>query len=222
MSGSMSFVTKFSLLALVAAGIVGCTSARNEAGLPSANDSSAKAVGSAKCSSDDVASFEKSEGTLVDLEREEIPKGLYLAAQSTLLVEKKFDGATGAARFMVREEPGKSEAKVICAENPERLGPEMQTAVAAVVKFDTSVSNQSRGLTTRQFLAFVGKNGYGVVLSTAKNEAAIDLKTALANSNAVTQIFKLSERSFAIRYFRERDGVKTRVLTRFDLVNFRG
>jgi hypothetical protein len=201
--------------------VVGCTGNKSEIAAPSAKSPALKGSSAnvSHCSQEDLAAFDRNEGTLVDLDREDLPKGLFLASVSEMLIEKRGDsGQMIQTRLVLSEQAGDADPQVVCAENPEKLGIDFQTAISAVVKFDTRGFTQGTGLTTRQFFVHTDRSGYGAIFSTPRNQSTTNIKQALSNSNALFQVFKTGENELMIKYMRERDGIRTRLLTRLQIV----
>jgi len=197
----------------------------------------AKAVA---CSSEELSRFEAPDVESIDLDRESLPRGLYLATLAEMLLEKKAESAP--VRLLVREIPGgKQDAEIICSENVGKLGSAFEMAITGVVKFESGAASQgsSQGLsqgtnfqqgmsqgsniitrvTSRQFYVYVKGAEHGVILSNPKTAArSTNLKQALADSGSVGQITKLDERHYLLKFTREREGVRARLLVQLELI----
>lgn len=170
------------------------------------------------CTSDDLLSFEKPTGEVVDLAREVLPKGLYLATLSEVFLEKKAEGLP-SVKFVAREVPGSRNGEIICAENFEKVGPDFDLAIMGLVKFETTKNAMGENFTARQFYVFSDRGGYGVILSNpevvSKDQ---DLKRFLNSGMSRGQLVRLSDRDYVLRMSRERDGVRVRLAIRLELV----
>ncbi len=211
------------LLALLLIGI-GCTAGKNGPGsaIKSSNQSAeltasksvAGGLGAVACAADDFALFENTDGDVVDLDRETLPRGLFLATLAEMAIEKKAEGST-PARLIVREVSGGKGAEITCADGIERLGPDFEMALTGLVKFETTLKPAGSGFTSRQFFFFQDKDGYGVVLSNPKHlisslnrQQPVDLRQILRASPASPQLLRVSDRAYLLKYTRERDGVR--------------
>lgn len=172
------------------------------------------------CNPDDVAHFDRVAGELVDLDRENLPRGLFLATQAEMLIEKKPDAGQSATRVIVREENVGKGAEIVCAEGLERLGADFEIALTGLVKFVTTDKPEGSGFTLRQFFFFQDKDGYGVVLSNPKQLASrtpLDIRKLLRSSPGAPQLFRNGDRAYTLRYLRERDGVRGQLLVRLEV-----
>jgi hypothetical protein len=206
---------------------VACTSERR--GLESETSVAAKPIGSQSvgansqsCTSIDLSSFEKPAGEVIDLNREALPKGLYLATLSEVFLEKKSEKQIEGApvvRFLAREVAGSRNGEIVCSENIEKVGPDFDLAIMGLVKFDTSRNPNGDDFTARQFYVFSDRSGYGVILSNPEIASKEhDLKKFLNSGMSRGQLVRLSEREYALRMVRERDGVRVRLSIRLELV----
>jgi hypothetical protein len=173
------------------------------------------------CSTEELAAFERNDGEVIDLDRESLPRGLFLATASEMLIEKKSDA--GAARALIREVIGGKGAEISCSENVEKLGQDFDMVMTGLVKFETTERPLGSGFVSRQFFFFQDKNGYGVVLSNPKPtsqslDQTTDLRKYLRGGVPAGQLVRLSERAYLLRYLRERDGVRARLLVRLELI----
>jgi hypothetical protein len=198
-----------------------CTGEKNSALKAAELGVNAKAVASTAsniaCSSEDLAVFDRNDGEVIDLDRESLPRGLFLATASEMLIEKKTD--TGSARALVREVIGGKGAEITCSEAVEKFGQDFDMVMTGLVKFETTEKSLGSGFVSRQFFFFQDKNGYGVVLSNPKPSAQNnDLKKYLRGGVPVGQLVRMSDRSYLLKYMRERDGVRARLLVRLELV----
>lgn len=171
------------------------------------------------CSAEEAALFESIDGEPIDLDRDPLPRGFYLATVTEVLLEKRAEGSP--IRLRVREVPGtKMNREIVCSENTGRLDPEFEMAISGVVKFDTSSSLQGTNFTTRQFHIFRDreKNDYGVVVSTpVASAASMNLKQALTGS-AIGQLFRQEDKSYVMKFSRERDGYRMTMIVRLEFV----
>lgn len=172
---------------------------------------------SANCSPEDLAAFEIPDSDPIDLDREMLPRGLYLATVSEMILEKKSEQVP--VRLIVRESAsGKLNRDVVCAEGVSRLGSDFEMAITGAVKFETGNTTQGGELTLRQFQVFTDKGDYGVVVSTPKAAArGLNLKQAMSGS-AVGQLFKIDDRNYVLRFTREKDGVRARLQVRLEFI----
>lgn len=177
-----------------------------------------KAKATATCAPEMAKSFADTEGVFLDLDREALPKGLYLATLSELLLVKKSDGGK-TGRLIAREMIGSRASEILCAENMEAFGDDFNLALLAPVKFDLSESPEAGKLTVRQFYVFSDKNGRGLILSNPElDRRGQDLKTFLNSGASRGRIVRYSDRQYAIRLTREQDGARALLLIRLDLV----
>ena len=171
------------------------------------------------CTSDQVAEFEKPEGELLDLDHEPLVKGLYLASVSQLMMEKRIDGSTDVARLMAREVAGTKIGEILCTENMEKLTGDFDMSITGLIKFDTGVNPNGDSFTARQFYVFSDQRGRGVVLSNPDlGTRAQDLKRFLSTGVARGQFYRLNDRSYMLRFIRERYGARILLTIRLDLI----
>lgn len=171
------------------------------------------------CNADDFTRFERPAGEPVDLDREALPRGVFLATQAEMLIEKKSDAAP-ATRVIVREENVGKGGEIVCAEGLERLGTDFEMALSGLVKFETKEKPEGSGFVSRQFFFFQDKDGYGVVLSNPKqlsSRTPVDLRKLLRASPAAPQLYRNNDRSYTLRYARERDGVRGQLLVHLEV-----
>lgn len=179
----------------------------------------------AACAPEELHSFERTElGVPIDLEREALPRGLFLAKVSELLIEKRTETQTAAqttSRLLVREVVGSGRgAEIRCAENVEGFGHDFDVTMTGLVKFETSERPTGSGFVLRQFFFFQDMDGFGVVVSNPKLSSPIfDLKKLIRGGVAPGQLVRTGERSYLIRYVREREnGVRARLVIHLDLI----
>ncbi len=169
------------------------------------------------CSPEEINAFERQEGEVVDLDRESLPAGLFLATVSEILVEKRNE--MSISRMLVREQVGAKAAEIVCAEGTDKFGQDFELSLAGLVKFDTTEKPQGSGFTLRQFYLYQDKSGYGVVLSNPRlNPANAELKKLVKGVFANGQLSRLNENEYVLRYARERDAVRARLQIRLELV----
>lgn len=207
------------LFVLLLSALAACTPEQSSRSLNRAHDPVAtkSVVGltaAVACHADDWARFERPLGEPVDLERENLPRGLFLAALTEMRIEKKAE-VGGATRVIVREESGGKSAEIVCAEGLGNLGVDFEMALTGLVKFKTTERPEGDDFTSRQFFFFQDKDGYGAVLSNPKqlsSRAPLDLRKLLRASVASPQLFRTSDRSYVLKYSRERDGIRGQLL----------
>lgn len=191
--------------------------AMTEQGATAATTKSKASVVTRACTNEMLASFADHSGVVLDLEREALPKGLYLATLSELQLVKKESDVTG--RLIAREVSGTRTGEILCAENMTVFGDDFSLALLGPVKVDTSQDSSHENLTVRQFYVFADKNGHGMVLSNPElDRRGQDLKAFLNTGASRGQIVRYSNRQYAIRLSRDQDGAQARLLIRLDLV----
>jgi hypothetical protein len=212
-------------LLVIGLGCTGCTSGRSgsagqvkasqTAGIATTSKSVAGGLVTEACTTEDFAPFEHTDGEVVDLDRESLPRGLFLATLAEMAIEKKTEGSSVPARLIVREVSGGKGAEINCADGIERLGSDFEMALTGLVKFETTQKPEGSGFTSRQFFFFQDKDGYGVVLSNPKHligslsrQQPVDLRQILRASPASPQLLRVNDRSYLLKYTRERDGVR--------------
>jgi hypothetical protein len=169
------------------------------------------------CQPDELAAFDRTEGEEFDLEREVLPRGLYLATISEMLLEKKGEPPT---RMLIREIPGgKQQGEVLCAENLDRLGDSFDLSLSGVVKFETMTDTRGADLTLRQFTVFSSAKGHGAVITNPKLASRDKtLKSTLTSPLSSGQLSRIDDRHFMLKFIRERDGVRARLQIRLELI----
>lgn len=220
----------FSLMAFFPL-LLACTGEKNPSGnfkssgpsALSAKDESLKGKltsETSQCSVENVAHFDSAEGETIDLTRDQMPRGLYLAQYSEFIIEKKSE--TGIARAIFRESAGAKSAEVICADSFERVPPEaIDIAMTGLVKFDLSGNSSGVGFTQRQFFFYQNKSGFGANFSNPKsllNSGSIDLKRFLSAQAPLIQVVRLSDKLFLLKYSRETEGVRGRLHIHLELI----
>ena len=171
------------------------------------------------CMNDQVVEFGKPEGELLDLDREPLAKGLYLASVSQLMLEKRIDGTSDVARLMAREVAGTKIGEILCTENMEKLTSDFDMSITGLIKFDTGTNPNGDSFTARQFYVFSDQRGRGVVLSNPDLGArAQDLKRFLSTGVARGQFYRLNDRAYMLRFVREREGARILLTIRLDLI----
>jgi len=211
------------LLSLLLIGL-GCTAGKSGSDTPvktsqpselTASKSVAGALNAVACTSDDFAAFEQTDGDVVDLDREALPRGLFLATLAEMAIEKRAEGSSGSARLIVREVSGGKGAEIACADGIERLGADFEMVLTGLVKFETTQKPEGSGFTSRQFFFFQDKDGYGVVLSNPKHlvtsinrQQPVNLRQFLRANPASPQLVRVNDRSYMLKYIRERNGVR--------------
>jgi hypothetical protein len=202
-------------------GLSACTNDKSASVSPTQVTSLAaaeKAKGNEACAAEDLVDFERAEGEVVDLEHETLPRGIFLATESLMLLEKPaVAGKTDApTRLLVREMTGeKLDAEIVCSENTERLADGFDISVSGVVKFDTVSTAAGADFTSRQFYVYADKNGRGVVVSNSK---LMGRERALKQLIAGGQFVRLDDRHFVVKTSRERDGAKARLQIKLELI----
>lgn len=181
---------------------------------------SSQAVANSACAAEDLAFFERQDGEVVDLSRELLPRGTFIARTSEMLVERKF--ATGLARALVREATGGKSTEIVCAENFDKINREViDVTMTGLVKFEIGDKSTLSGLVARQFFFFQDQGEYGAILSNPKSlssQSSVDLKKLLGSQIQPGQVVRLTDRTFALRYQRERDGLRARLVIHLDLI----
>jgi hypothetical protein len=172
------------------------------------------------CTAEDLASFERLEGEPVLAEKDEMPRGLYLAAVSEVLVEKKTADDLPIARILAREVPGSNNAQIVCSDNVSLFGNEFEMTVTGLVKFDIGLDRRGSGLVARQFYVFAGHDRHGVILSNADPYALSEgVSGFLKNGNAHGQLVRSTDDLYTLRFTREREGSSARMIVRLDKVS---
>lgn len=171
------------------------------------------------CVHEDLSLFNrKNLGEVIDLDNEVLPRGLFLASRSELLIEKRGEGA---ARVLIREIVGSGRgAEIRCAENVEKFGTEFGLTMTGLVKFETLNRPTGSGFALRQFFFFQDPSGYGVVVSNPQLTSPIfDLRKLIRGGVAPGQLIRTSDRTYIIRYARELEGgVRARLIIHLDLI----
>jgi hypothetical protein len=218
---SQSKQLRFSALALGLLLASACTGERASITSSAAPSSMKISTQSRGCAVEDLATFERLEGEqLVHVERDELPRGLYLASISEVLVEKKTADGLSTARILAREIPGSNKAEIVCSDHVAHFGEEFEMTVTGLVKFDTGFEPKGAGLVARQFYVFAGHDRHGVILSNADlYERAEGLPGFLKKGNAHGQVVKAAEDAYALRFTRERDGSVARMFVRLDRIS---
>lgn len=172
------------------------------------------------CGVEDILPFDRTDGEVIDLTHESLPRGLFLGHHSEFLIEKKAEG--GVARVLVREAVGGKNADVVCADNLEKIPPEgIDISITGLVKFDTTENPLGVNLTHRQFFFYQDKTGFGAILSNPKSTAAavmMDNKKPFNLPGQTVQLIRLADKSYQLKYFRERDGIRARLIVHFETV----
>ncbi len=217
-SQTLSQLSRIMIGVLTAASLLACTNERRMEAPLETSPGSAKATSrTVSCSAEDLATFDRPEGEVLDLDREPLPKGLYLANLSEMLVERKLESGA-VARLLARELQGSKNGEIICSENMEKLAP-FDLAIMGLVKFDTSVNPAGESFTARQFYVFSDRNGHGVILSNPElGNRGQDLKRFLTTGMARGQFVRLTDRQYLLRFVREREGARIRLSIRLELV----
>ena len=205
---------------------VACTAEKNAPSSLNAElntGSSKTSTANVLCGADEVGAFDRNDGETIDLSLDGLPRGLYLARYSELLIEKKSDA--GVARAIVREaaggkSTGGQSAEFACADGLEKIAPEaIDIALTGLVKFDTSEKQAGSSITQRQFFFFQDKTGFGAVISNPKPLAGqVDLKKLFVAQPANVQMVRMPDHTYVLKYQRERDGVRARLQVHLDLV----
>ena len=209
------------IAALISLMSVACTGERGSQLATSGDFATQKAVdgtgAQAICHPDEYQNFERVGGYVVDLDRDQLPRGLFLASASELLIEKKGEPHT---RVLIREAVGGKGAEIRCAENVDRLGPEFDLTMTGLVKFETAENPLGKGFTLRQFFFFQDRTGFGVVMSNPKLSSPVfDLRKLVRGGLAPGQLVRTGERSYLLRYSREREGgIRARLIVHLDLI----
>lgn len=166
------------------------------------------------CTSEELLSFERAElGETISLDHDSLPRGLFLAKDSELLIERKADSSY--SRVLVRETVGsKRGAEIICAENVEGFGTDFDFSMTGLVKFETSERTTGSGFVLRQFFFFQDLMGFGVIVSNPKISSPIfDLRNLIRGGVAPGKLMRTGDRSYILRYVREREnGVRARLV----------
>jgi hypothetical protein len=176
------------------------------------------------CAQVELAALSRPEGVVVDFEKENLPKGLFLASRSELLIEKLGDATTvppqPGAHVLIREIHGGKDAEIKCADGVERLGTDFDLTLTGPVKFETSTHPWGSGFVLRQFFFFLNRKGYGAVISNPKPGATVvDLRRLLREGVTPGQLFRVNDHAFVIRYVREREsGVRATLSIRLDRI----
>jgi hypothetical protein len=171
------------------------------------------------CAPEDLAMFDRQDGAGIDLEHVTLPRGLYLATVSDMLLEKQNDSGI-PTRILIREIPGLAKGgEVICNENLEGFGNDFQMSVTGIVKFDTTNNSQGADFTARQFYVFSDKNTQGIVLSHPTFSAPLELRKLIKGHNSVVHFVRLSDKSYLMTFTRRKaGGIRARLLVHLELV----
>lgn len=205
---------------------VGCSNdkttqlSRPGASLAKANANAVSEGTEPTCTTEDISGFNKQSGQVFDLEREKLPKGLFLASAAELLIEKKQDTQV-VARVLVHETIGGKESEIRCSESLERFGQDFDMTMTGLVKFESAdVGGPTSKFVQRQFFFFKNRTGYGAVVSNPKTPLTTgDLQKAILSTGAQAQLIRFGDRDFAIRYVREREGgVKAILMVKLELI----
>lgn len=181
------------------------------------------------CAHEDLSFFtRKNLGEVIDLDNEVLPRGLFLASLSELLIEKRPEtgeesqgSSEGKARVLIREVVGSGRgAEIRCAENVEKFGAEFGLTMTGLVKFETLNRPTGSGFALRQFFFFQDRSGYGVVVSNPKLTSPIfDLRKLIRGGVAPGQLIRTGDRNYVLRYSRELEGgVRARLIIHLDLI----
>lgn len=172
------------------------------------------------CAHEDLSLFNRRDvGEVIDLESEILPRGLFLARVSELLIEKRTE--TDIAKVLIREVVGGGRgAEIRCAENVDKFGFQFDMTMTGLVKFETLNRPTGSGFALRQYFFFQDQSGYGVVVSNPKLTSPIfDLRKLIRGGVAPGQLIRTGERTYLLRYIREREGgVRARLLIHLDLI----
>jgi hypothetical protein len=169
------------------------------------------------CSSSDLARFDKIDGDEIDIARDALPRGMYLATLSELLIEKK---AEQSGRLLARESlEEKQQAEIVCSENVEILGDSFELSLSGAVKFDTISDPGGGNLVSRQFLAFANQERHGVVISSTKlADRSRTFKQSVTSGIFIPTFSKIDERHFVLKLLKERDGIRARLLIHLEMI----
>ena len=177
------------------------------------------------CAAEDLAMFDRQENQKIDqkfgqeVDLETLPRGLYLATVSDMLLEKQ-NGTGAPTRILIREIPGGKGGEVVCNENLEGFGHDFQISVTGLVKFDTTSNPQGADFTARQFYVFSEKNTQGIVLSHPTFSAPLELKKLIQGRNSVVHFVHLADKSYLMSFMRRKSGgVRARLLVHLELVS---
>lgn len=178
------------------------------------------AGGNASCSASDLAIFKRGDAEIVDLTHESLPRGLFLGRSAELLIEKTTDA--GLARILVREVTGGKKARIVCAYGVDKIAQDsFDVSLTGLVKFDTSEKPEGTNFTLRQYFFYQDRTGFGAVFSNPKSLAtsatsvapvAMDLKRQLSTPSQTGEILRWPDHTYALRYQRERDGIRARLI----------
>jgi hypothetical protein len=174
------------------------------------------------CAPEDLAIFDRQGdgqvGEKVDLEA--LPRGLYLATVSDMLLEKQSDTNLPNPRVLIRDVPGSKGGEVICNENLEGFGHDFQMSVTGIVKFDTTTNPHGADFTARQFYFYSDKNSQGVVLSHPTFSSPLELRKLVEGRNSVVRFNRLADKSYLMSFTRRKaNGVRARLLVHLELVS---
>jgi hypothetical protein len=142
---------------------------------------------------------------------------MFLASNIEMLIERKSE--TGSmSRVLLREAVAGKNAEIVCSEGVEKFGPDFEMALSGLAKFETSEKSPPTGFVLRQFFFFQNRAGHGLIVSNpGLANSAVDLKKILQHHGA-TQLIRLGEKSYQVKYLRERDGVRARMLIHLDVI----
>lgn len=203
------------------------------------------------CRSEDLLPFDRIDGDIIDLDQENLPRGIYLARVSEMLVEKKNEGQS-PSRILVREINSSQGslavakgAEVICAENLERFGTDFESSLNGLVKFEvndkSTASSAGGGSIFRQYYFFQDPTGYGVVISNTRRplnltaaasnavgvghqlnvHPLVEAKKLLQEGPSAPQIIRVSDHEYVLKYIRDREGARTTLMIHLDLIYVR-
>lgn len=205
-------------------GLSACTNDRSTASSTThltalSGSEKAKSVGGDGCVAEELAEFDRVEGEVVDLERDTLPRGIFLATESEMLLEKPAASdkkPETSARILVREVTGgKRDAEIACSENAERFSEGFEMSISGLVKFDTVANPAGGDFTSRQFYVFADRKGRGVVVSNSK---LLGRERSLKQLLSTGQFIRLDDRHYLVKTMRERDGSRARLIVRLELI----
>lgn len=158
---------------------------------------------------------QNSSGEPIELGAQELPRGLFLATMSELLLEKRDESA--AVRLLVREVPGDKRGQIICSENLERLGENFEMSIAGLVKFTTIERPLGDGFVARQFYVYANGDQRGVILSNQRPTITdMDLRYWMSSGVSEGELRRLDDRTYLMKFIRERDGVVARLAVQLE------